>query len=89
VNLLIDTSNVVWAGLLHGKDKENGRKVLREDGKKVLVNSAEYGFERPSPSLRKSGTASTISPKDMIFVVEGRNSKRCACRSPTRTRPTA
>lgn len=75
--LLIDTSSVLWTCLLAGKDNEFGKRVkVGELGiKEVLVNSASYGYELAVNHILTAATELHIVPRDMIFVVEGKNSK--------------
>lgn len=73
--MLIDTSSVVWAGLLSGKDGEHGYKVEANDGREVLVNSAIFGFDKAAHYLKTCLNQFAMAPKNMIFVVEGDKSK--------------
>lgn len=77
MKILVDTSSVVWAGLLSGKDKEFGYDVhgFREDGKPVHVNSHRHGFDSACRFLKERLDQLGAAPKDMIFVVEGQKSK--------------
>lgn len=71
---LIDLSSVLWTCLLASKDTEFGRKVTPE-GKEVLINSAAFGYDNAVNHLEKVMADLHITPRQMIFVVEGKNSK--------------
>ncbi len=73
---LIDLSSVIWTCLQGGKDTEFGKKVMTEAGKEVLVNSAAYGYEHAMNHLEKVMADLNVTPRQMIFVVEGQNSKQ-------------
>lgn len=72
---LIDVSSVVWTELQGGIDKEFGRQVISEKDKEVQVNSASYGFEKAMGHLNTVMRDLEITPRQMIFVIEGQNSK--------------
>lgn len=72
---LIDLSSVVWTCLMAGKDREYGIEVKTEAGKAVWVNSADYGYDNALNHLRTVAEDLKIPPRQMIFVVEGQNSK--------------
>lgn len=74
--VLVDTSSVIWTALQGGRDKEFGRIHISEAGKEVLVNSAGYGFENAMSHLVKMMADLDVTPRQLIFVVEGRDSKR-------------
>lgn len=75
--LLIDVSSIIWTCLLAGKDSEGGRNHPNADGtKQVLVNSAAYGLENVLSHLDTVMQELRVVPRDMIFVVEGMNSKQ-------------
>jgi DNA polymerase I-like protein with 3'-5' exonuclease and polymerase domains/5'-3' exonuclease len=73
--MVIDTSSVVWASLLHGKDQEFGRQVENDEGQKVYVNSAQYGFDNAVTFLEQKMARYGFVPCNLIFVVEGPGSK--------------
>lgn len=73
---IVDVSSVIWTCLQGGKDIEHGKKVVSEAGKEVYVNSAEYGYEHAMNHLEKVMEALHVTPRQMIFVVEGQNSKQ-------------
>lgn len=72
---IIDVSSVIWTCLLAGKDKEFGREVIGEDGKKYQINSAVYGYENTIEHLKHAMSDLDLQPWQMIFVPEGKNSK--------------
>lgn len=72
--LIVDMSSLCWTCLLAGEDKEFGKKVEFE-GKLVQVNSAEYGYENLINHFVKVLGELKLTPRDMILVVEGVNSK--------------
>ncbi|HEV2607948.1 MAG TPA: hypothetical protein VGT79_08195, partial [Xanthomonadaceae bacterium] len=72
---LIDVSSIVWSNLQGGIDKEFGRRVISEKGKEVQVNSAGYAFEKCMWHLNRLMTDHSLTPRQLIFVMEGQNSK--------------
>lgn len=71
---IVDTSSLIWTGILKGTDKENGIDVFHE-GRKVHVNSAGYGYENVMLFITNFMTTYSITPAEMIFVIEGDNTK--------------
>lgn len=74
VRVLVDLSSVLWNCLLVGKDREFGYDVEHE-GKMVLINTAEYGWENVVNSTLKMLDTLSLTPHQMIIVPEGVNSK--------------
>jgi 5'-3' exonuclease len=72
--LAFDMSSYLKTALLQGEDTKDGRKVLFED-KEVLVNSAEYGYERVINMMIKALSDLKAQPIDCLLVFEGMNSK--------------
>lgn len=72
--LIVDLSSVLWMSLLAGKDKEHGYEVEFE-GRKVLVNSAEFGYENAVNHLVAVLDDLRIPPRNMILVEEGKDAK--------------
>ena len=72
--MIVDMSSVCWTGLLVGEDKEFGRKVEFE-GKVRSVNSAKFGYENAMNHLVSSMKAVNLTPKQVVLVVEGKDSK--------------
>lgn len=68
-----DMSSVIWSCLLVGEDKE-GTKVIHND-KPFTVNTAMYGYEFAINHIISSLRNAKATPKDMIMVFEGYNSK--------------
>lgn len=71
---LIDLSSVVWTCLMAGKDAEFGKSVVVGE-KTYHVNSAAYGYENCMEHLRIVMDDLRIVPRQMIFVMEGKDSK--------------
>lgn len=74
MRLIIDVSSIAKTGLYQGEDKEYGRKVEFE-GKQVQVNGWQHGYERFTGYVTSLMQQYGIKPYQMIFVVEGRDSK--------------
>lgn len=74
MKLLIDMSSLIWSSLLAGKDPE--ALDVEHNGKKVQVNTCAYGYENAVNSLVKSLKDWNTTPKDLIFAVEGIDSKK-------------
>jgi 5'-3' exonuclease len=74
MKLIIDTSSLLWSSLLAGSDVE--AKTVNHNGADIKVNTAEYGYENAVNSLVKSLADWKLTPKDCIFAVEGRDSKK-------------
>lgn len=72
---LVDLSSVIWTCLMAGKDREFGREVVTEEGKKVWVNSADYGYDNALNHLKTVMDDLRIPPRHLIFVIEGIDSK--------------
>lgn len=72
---LVDLSSVLWTCLFAGKDTEFGREVQNSAGKPVWVNSHEHGFENAINHLTTAMEDLGLTPHQLIFVVEGRDSK--------------
>ena len=72
--LIIDVSSIAWMSLLAGRDPENAYEVEHE-GKKVSINSADYGYENAVNHLTGVMDQFGFVPTEMIFVVEGKMSK--------------
>ena len=60
--------------MLAGKDVEFGRKIKFED-KDVFINSAAYGYDNCINHLVTVMDDLHITPRQLIFVMEGKNSK--------------
>lgn len=72
---LVDLSSVLWTCLFAGKDTEFGREVKNSADKPVWVNSHEHGFENAINHLTTAMEDLGLTPHQLIFVVEGRDSK--------------
>lgn len=73
---LVDVSSVIWTCLMAGKDTEYGKEYPNQDGSKmVFVNSADYGYENSINHLITAMDDLKLVPRQLIFVVEGKNSK--------------
>lgn len=69
-----DSSALLWNSLKMGKDAENGREV-QFNGKPVYVNSHHHGYDNAVQRVIESLHESKCTPKDLIMVFEGKNSK--------------
>lgn len=72
---IVDVSSVLWTCLFAGVDKEHGRKELNDAGKEVQINSAIYGYDNVVHHLTTAMSYIRLQPMDLLFVVEGMNSK--------------
>lgn len=72
--LLVDASSVIWRCLLVGRDEETGR-VVQHEGKDVYTNGWEYGLENCINSLTMVLNTLGMHPNQVVFVIEGVNSK--------------
>lgn len=72
--IAIDTSSYLWRALKAGKDRENGREVDYHD-KKAWINSAGYGVDICIGMIVELLKHYGEVPKNLIFAVEGMNSK--------------
>lgn len=73
MRVAVDGSSLMWTCLLVGEDKE-GTKI-DHNGKMFHVNTAMYGYEFAVNSIIATLRNSRCTPKDLIFVWEGYNSK--------------
>lgn len=73
MRIAIDGSSLLWTCLLVGKDAE-GVEVIHND-KPYTVNTAKYGYEFAVNSVIATMRNANCTPKDLIFVWEGLNSK--------------
>ena len=72
--LIIDLSSVCWTSLFAGKDKEFGKEV-EHNGRKVLVNSAQHGYENAIALLMGAANHTGAVPMNFIIVEETGTSK--------------
>lgn len=72
--MLLDMSSICWMSLYAGEDKEFGRR-MDFNGKSVLVNSAQHGYENAVNHIVAAMTKFNLVPSDLILVIEGENSK--------------
>lgn len=72
--LIIDSASITKRCLFAGKDEENGI-VVEHNGKPVLVNSADYGYDNTVNALASALEKLNMTPADMLFVVERGNPK--------------
>lgn len=76
---IVDLSSLLWTALKAGVDHENGTRVpvRKDDGsiKEEIVNSAGWGYENFVNHLVHAMNDCKLVPSDLIFVIEGRNSK--------------
>ncbi len=74
MRMLVDLSSLIWTGLLAGRDVEN-EITVQVDDKIVAYNSAGYGYERCITRLVSTMNRLFLTPKDLILVEEGMESK--------------
>lgn len=77
MKMLFDLSSNLWTGLSVGTDIE-GIEV-EHNGKLVTINSAAYGYENVVNLMVKALNEWNLTPKDMILVPEGKDSKKRRC----------
>lgn len=72
--LIVDVSSVCWMAIMAGKDKEYGRKIIF-NGKEQHLNGIEFVHDSAMNHLIKVMGDFEVVPHQMIFVVEGKESK--------------
>lgn len=72
--LIVDVSSVCWMAIMAGKDKEYGHKI-EFNGKEQFINGMEFVHDSAMNHLLKVMEDFKVTPHDMIFVVEGKDSK--------------
>lgn len=72
--LAVDMSSYIKTALQAGTDTKDGLSV-EFDGKRVTVNSAEYGYENFTNMMLKTLRDTKLAPKDVCMVFEGISSK--------------
>jgi len=73
--LIVDLSSACWTALFAGTDTEFGIEV-NTDGKRTLVNSAQFAYENAIETILAAARHSGgISPSQFILVEESGNSK--------------
>ena len=77
MKLLLDMSSIIWTCLQAGKDVDGVE--VNHNGKTVLVNSSEYGYDNAVNSIVKCLNDLRLTPKDMVMVFEGKDSKKRRC----------
>lgn len=77
MKMCLDMSSVIWTCLSGGKDVD-GYEV-QHNGKAVQINTALYGYEKAVNLIVKALGEWKLTPKDLILVVEGRDSKKRRC----------
>lgn len=77
MKLLLDMSSIIWTCLQVGKDVDGVE--VNHNGKTVLVNSSEYGYDNAVNSIAKCLNDLRLTPKDMVMVFEGKDSKKRRC----------
>lgn len=75
MRLIVDMNSLLNAALLGGKDDDEGKVITTEDGKKVQVNSAQYGIDRFADRISEVCTGFNAAPRDMVMVLDGNNAK--------------
>ena len=74
MRMIVDVSSVIWTSLLAGKDLEGFE--VEHNGKKVQINTADYGYENAVNLLVKAMGEWRTTPRELLLVVEGRDSKK-------------
>lgn len=74
MKIAFDMSAFMWNQLSGGKDGENGYEVEHE-GKKVYINSADYGYDKCVNRMLGVLNEFNLTPIDMILAFEGKSSK--------------
>ena len=73
--LIVDLSSACWTALFAGTDTEFGIEV-NTDGKRTLVNSAQFAYENAIETILAAARHSGgIPPSQFILVEESGNSK--------------
>ena len=72
--LVFDMSSYIKTGMFVGVDKEKGIEVEWE-GEKVIVPSAEYGYENVTNMMVKTLEDTGLTPRNCLLVFEGMHSK--------------
>lgn len=67
--ILLDLSSLCWTSLYAGVDKEHGVKVHHE-GKEILVNSAQYGYENAMNIVAAAMRHTGVVPSGIVIVEE-------------------
>ncbi len=73
MRLAIDMSSLLWTCLSVGTDVEG--KKIEHNGRLVQVNKAAYGYENSVNSVIATMRNCGVTPKDVIMVFEGIDSK--------------
>lgn len=73
--IILDGNAILNSSLLGGKDEEFGRTLIKEDGKKLQVNSAQYGVDKFFDQIDALCTEFDCAPRQMILVWDGKNAK--------------
>ena len=73
--ILIDGNSLLNAALLGGIDKDEGRVIVDDEGKKTQVNSAQYGVDKFFERIAEICTEFDAAPRDMVVTWDGANSK--------------
>lgn len=74
MKIAFDMSSVIWTCLLVGKDAEGVE--IEHEGKKVWVNTGEYGYENAVNLMLAAMQEYQCKPCDCILVTEGKSSKK-------------
>lgn len=68
-------NSILNAALLGGKDEDDGRTVIDENGRKHQVNSAQYGVDKFFATIDQLCIEFEIAPRQMVVVPDGKNAK--------------
>jgi 5'-3' exonuclease len=75
MRLLLDGNSILNAAILGGKDDEYGHYVESE-GKRVHVNSAQYGTDKFFDQIEELCKEFNVAPRDMVLVWDSPDAKK-------------
>jgi len=75
MKLIFDANSVLNAALLRGVDDDQGRVITTEDGKRIQVNSAQYGVDGFWDKVEKDLDHFEVAPLQCVMVWDGPNAK--------------
>lgn len=75
MRILLDGNSLLNAALLGGVDKDEGRTLVDDEGKKTQVNSANWGVDKFFEKIDEICTEFHATPREMVLAWDGSNSK--------------